>query len=712
MLLDEFPAADLPEITTYFLTRNDTWWRYRVMRQQLLTQYRLLFRQTYYPASTGKNQLIPPDPSTYDITFEGPAAVGKVNGHAVVLRRYSLRTYIVGRTNTAGLGDPVLAAIGGSTSENFHLPVDPTLVVQRTGFACVDEADFPLNSVDPEGIENFYDDTCGIEAPYSGAGECEQCHCSATVRETCRSALQRYVGRTIATLPFTRIPWSESIAAAMESRNTYSLLSNVAGVDLIGQREAMKHNWQVYRYFAEASCERRECVSQAGWRRLVMFDALHINAGNSDYTIGALAYYEADPTSFNPLTLRNMYYWDTCHGHPHFTAYATFSAGSNLGHKQGFCVQSTGRSINHRNVSVTSAYGLCTFQGISTGWSDSYNGGIPCQWVDLTTVDTSGGPVARPLTMEVNPKNWMCEGNVLKDGAGDPLWVPTGELTTAPPYTEAGQSIDKMACTDTPGALANNIDSVEIVVPTPGNGLLTSPCLDPQQNFGPNRDCEFTLRSAFDACNAGSDVTLQCTVPSSAKAQVLRLCESSIALGTGTACRVIDSFTLANVVLLPGVSTPVKFKCPAARDAIEVGGRYSTYSGPVFNPHAAAPITCTVTSSSSPNVQEPASLSGSTGVILGVVAAVAAAIAVALVVIGTVFWRQRRQLLALQRVINMTPAAVVQNASNTEMVGSASGSAAPAQNDADASLHQTAALYDSLQIDTANASVDQAAAQC
>jgi hypothetical protein len=44
--------------------------------------------------------------------------------------------------------------------------------------------------------------------------------------------------------------------------------------------------------------------------------------------------------------------------------------------------------------------------------------------------------------------------------------------------------------------------------------------------------------------------------------------------------------------LRPGVSTPVSFTCPAQRDAVEVGGRYSTYSGSVFNPDALAAITC------------------------------------------------------------------------------------------------------------------------
>jgi hypothetical protein len=43
------------------------------------------------------------------------------------------------------------------------------------------------------------------------------------------------------------------------------------------------------------------------------------------------------------------------------------------------------------------------------------------------------------------------------------------------------------------------------------------------------------------------------------------------------------------------VNNAVSFKCPSARDSVEIGGRYSTYAGPVLNGvDNSASITCQV----------------------------------------------------------------------------------------------------------------------
>jgi len=83
-------------------------------------------------------------------------------------------------------------------------------------------------------------------------------------------------------------------------------------------------------------------------------------------------------------------------------------------------------------------------------------------------------------------------------------------------------------------------------------------------------------------CNPGAQVTLQCST-NGANSQVLRVCESSIKLQTGTACRYNDDWTLANVVILPNTVTQVPFQCPSARDNVEIGGYYSLYAGALFN---------------------------------------------------------------------------------------------------------------------------------
>jgi len=316
------------------------------------------------------------------------------------------------------------------------------------------------------------------------------------------------------------------------------------------------------------------------------FDAVHVNVGVKNLDIGHISYLKADASSFDPLAFHNLYYWDTCHQHPHFSAYAEYTFGTAPGHKQGFCIQTTGRAVNARWSPLVTDHWDCSNQGINSGWSDAYNAGIPCQWIDVTGVDTSRHPSTQPLTLITNPKNWLCEGVVQRDASGNPLWDPTGE------FTDTGQSIDKLKCADSPGALLNNVDSTTATVPTKGNGVLTRACDHVNHNLGPKRDCEFTIRSQVDHCTAGSTVNLVCSIASSAASQVLRVCESSIALQSGLACRYNEEHILANVVITPGVATPVSFKCPSQRDAVEVGGLYSTYAGPVFNPDHLATITC------------------------------------------------------------------------------------------------------------------------
>ena len=72
----------------------------------------------------------------------------KIDGHTLLTRTYHMRTYILGLKGTAVTSDPALADIGGSVTETWTMPADPTLILQRTGYACMDEDQFPRNSVD------------------------------------------------------------------------------------------------------------------------------------------------------------------------------------------------------------------------------------------------------------------------------------------------------------------------------------------------------------------------------------------------------------------------------------------------------------------------------------------------------------------------------------------------------------------------------------
>ena len=45
------------------------------------------------------------------------------------------------------VSEPQLRQVGGAWNEPYVLPIDPELLFQRTGYACMDEDSFPFNSV-------------------------------------------------------------------------------------------------------------------------------------------------------------------------------------------------------------------------------------------------------------------------------------------------------------------------------------------------------------------------------------------------------------------------------------------------------------------------------------------------------------------------------------------------------------------------------------
>jgi len=256
-------------------------------------------------------------------------------------------------------------------------------------------------------------------------------------------------------------------------------------------------------------------------------------------------------------------------------------------------MQDTNRPINHRNTSFWTEHDVCTCQGIASGWADNYNIGIPCQWFDVTFVNTATAPVTLTFDVNVNPLDWLCEG-VYDLSLGSRAWVPTGNITTVPPYQpgDGGKSIDKWNCTTSPGALQNNLDSILLTIPTNGNGYLTQNCsggwlgmAQPHQSYGPKRDCEFKISVPVATCTPGQTVTLTCSVSNSNPLpQVLRVCEASHVLGA-IPCRYNFEFMLTNLLIAANGATQVQFTCPSARagDPNEIGGLFSLYSGALLN---------------------------------------------------------------------------------------------------------------------------------
>jgi len=659
VLLDEMPGDVRDRFARDILSKDDGWWQKRAALQFKFTLYKLQFRYAFFAEGSGKNQLLlPATDEAIQVRFISAPARRTHQGHDVISRTYTISTTLVGKTGTIALSDPNLAQINGSTVMNFWLPLDPTLVLQRTGYACMDEDQFPRNSVDAETPEVYYDDTCTAGPAAAPDQACifadVGCHCTAGSDYDCPSALQKFVVKVRMTLAYTRVPWDEEIANNAEVFNNYALDPSKSGADLVGYVEGLQHNFIIYKYFAAGSCETKECISGHGWRKLLIFDGIHVNVGSTELSIGAIDYTKFNESSFDQAKYHNSYYWDGCHQHPHFSQYSNYFYDDLLGHKQGFCIQDTNRIINSRDVSYYSPHSVCTNQGISTGWADNYNGGIPCQWVDITEQNTTSGPVTRNLKMVGNPENWLCEGQVQRNADGSPQWESTGSVTTHPPWPQAGLPIDKFKCSGSTGALDNNIDTTPVVDPRPGQGLLTSTCIDVGHNFGPKRDCEFVPRTMVNPCTPGATVSLSVTLPRTSNSQVLRVCESSAGLHTGTACRFNDAFTLANVVIKPGTTQAITFTCPAARDNDqETGGFYSIYSGAVYNGRdAAESFTWSTRGAGTSPLEDLAKASESSGPSTGltvglIVAGVAgAALIAAIVVVGR--RRQRAQQVESQ----------------------------------------------------------------
>lgn len=140
-----------------------------------------------------------------------------------------------------------------------------------------------------------------------------------------------------------------------------------------------------------------------GYRRLMVFDAVIVNAGDGDLVIGD----RSDPTNeYAPI-----FFYDKCHGHYHmrgFSEYLLLGADGQVvasGHKQGFCFEDSFKYTDHPSNGYS-----CEFQGITSGWGDWYYKRLPGQWVDVT---------------DVPPGNYKLEVNInIQD---EPYQFPEGE---------------------------------------------------------------------------------------------------------------------------------------------------------------------------------------------------------------------------------------------------------------------------------------------
>lgn len=120
------------------------------------------------------------------------------------------------------------------------------------------------------------------------------------------------------------------------------------------------------------------CVTP-GSHKIMRFDFLSYNAGNSDLVIGS------------PASRPDLFVWSAGHGHYHlrdFNEFLLFNANGGLatiGYKQAFCAIDIERIGS--NASASPRFADCnTDQGISSGWADVYNSGLPCQYIVIDNV--------------------------------------------------------------------------------------------------------------------------------------------------------------------------------------------------------------------------------------------------------------------------------------------------------------------------------------
>jgi hypothetical protein len=558
ILLDEIPTGTLRrQAAETARQHDDAFWIAKAQRQIRLTDYRLVFRSGYYDRPKGPLPL--PDRAVWNINLVGKARRQQVNGHDYVAINYTFRTILISDPDSPGAVEPALRRIGGTWAEPLILPIDPDLLFERTGYACMDEIEFPIGSVFEENTWYYYDQTCGVETAADAS-----CHLTELPTESCVHALTKHVGKVSTHMHFKRIPYDAAKAA------TYRVgtLVNPNGADLaVVQIQMSEENAVFYRYFAPDSCEIVEnTVGAPGWRRLLAFSASVRNDGTQPVHMGD----PSDPN--NPWVQSHAFVFSACHRHYHFTHYGTFKFGNQPGLKKAFCLEDTNRYHNDERTPLTAIHQTCLNQGIGAGWGDEYNFGISGQWVDVTDEDTS---TVKPLTFLSNPDQFLCEGQTLNaDGqAVDPLDLANVAFVPSGFFDDNGDAVKRNSCALPANWDADNLGSISFSAPA--GSFVTQDCTRGQT--GPIRDCGFApAPPAVRSCTLGQTVQLVYNDPAP---KVVRVCEMSAQLGVGVACAYRSA--LANEIV-SGSGATVEFSCPVVRDGTAGTGGYSVYEAPVL----------------------------------------------------------------------------------------------------------------------------------
>lgn len=543
VLLDEFAASMRERVAEAILEQPEAVWQARAERQIRLTRLRLNYRDSVRP---GRGQLPLPQPALWSIELDAAGPQRRtIQTHDLIMVGYTMTTTLLTDAASVAASEPTLAEVGGDWEEPFLFPVDPDLLLQRTGRSCIDDDGFPPNSVDSENAWHFYDFAVS----------------------SCHEVLAFRVGVVETSMRFERLAWDAALADEVRS----GPVTSDAGPDLDVVGDDLENNRIVYRYFDEGDCALVEgAVGAEGWRRLLTFEATVHNAGNEALHIGPVR----DSTEDDP------YEYAPCHEHVHYRYYGDFvlqNQGQLTTSKQAFCVQSTDRLSNNELSPLIHDYS-CRTQGIQTGWVDEYVAGLDTQWVDITDLEIPEEGETYQLGFVANPNRFLCEGSPVLDEAGEPVWEPS-DLTA-----EDGHVINRPQCEFIAGWDENNEAERDVFLPATGS-FVTGPCANDE--IGPRRNCGFrevAVEGVDAVCRAGQPTALSLRATQAEAPQVVRVCERSAALGTGVACTYGDS--LANVIV-DSEGSDVRFTCPFVRDEEagsedDGGGNFSLYAAPVW----------------------------------------------------------------------------------------------------------------------------------
>jgi hypothetical protein len=349
VVLDEIPVDRREAIAAALQAKGEAFWIARAKAQVNMTKYRLAYRTYYYTEGNRMQLPLPPD-SLWKVTLvadeKGSTTPRRamVGAHDVVMVDYAFESTLLTTLASPGTTEPELAEVGGVWDEPFILPVDPELLFQRTGYACMDEVGFPPNSVDSEETAVFYDQECEAQGELSKTA----CHQTALPNQSCIEALDASVGKVETQVHFERLAWDDAVADAAR----FGEVSNQAGPDIRAgvHSEIFPAPKVIYRYIPEGDCTLAEkCVGAPGWRRLLQFSSVNWNTGSTTLEIGAVDYLVSGMGG-GDLAAHGIYELSECHQHYHFMHYGTFTYGNQEmpSSKRGFCLQSTDRFEQQR----------------------------------------------------------------------------------------------------------------------------------------------------------------------------------------------------------------------------------------------------------------------------------------------------------------------------------------------------------------------------